>query len=222
MAKATLGEQIEMLRVQLETALPTPLLLVVSSAREGDGKNVVASGLARSMDAAGYSTLLVFAGERAPDIDGALEPRSVDEVSEFGIAPYLVRRSRANLHMMALSDDRVRHTVSRESFARFAATCRSTYQVTIIEAAASLTSSFTMFAAVAADGVLLTVREGRRVCAEDRQLAKTLAREKSPFLGIVAVNASTIRNSPAEPALRAAPAKARSAGVELRREEHAV
>ncbi len=224
MAKATLADQMEMLRVQLETALPTPLLLVVSSARDDDGKDLVASGLARSMDAAGYATLLVLADERRRHVDGAPEPKSVDEICEFGIAPFLVRRSRASLPLMVLSGDRIRHTVSRESFARFAQTCRGTYQVTIIEAATSLANSFTMFAAVAADGVLLTVREGRRVRAEDRQLAKALAREKAPLLGIVAVNASAIRNAPAEPAVRAAPAKARSAGagVELRREEHAV
>jgi Mrp family chromosome partitioning ATPase len=195
MSEKLLSDQIEMLRVQLETALPTPVVLVVSSARDDDGKSLVASGLARSMDAAGYSTLLVLADERSGEAFGSLEPKSLDEVIALGIARYAsVRSSRANMSVMSLPSGNIRHTVSRDAVLRFSEMCRSSYQVTIVETPASLANSFALLAAVAADGVLLTIQEGRRVCSSDRQLAKTLARERAPFLGVVSVSAAVIRN----------------------------
>jgi succinoglycan biosynthesis transport protein ExoP len=198
MSETMLSEQIEMLRVQLETSLPTPVVLVVSSARDDDGKNLVASGLARSMESAGYSTLLVLADERTGGALGTLEPKSLDEVVALGIARYSTGRSpRANMSVMVLPSGNIRHTVSRESVVRFSELCRSSYQVTIVETPAALANSFAMLSAIAADGVLLTIREGRRVRGSDRQLAKTLARERAPFLGVVSVAAALIRNEPA-------------------------
>jgi hypothetical protein len=205
MAEMTLTNQIEMLRVQLETALPTPAFLVVSSALDGDGKGVVASELARSMEAAGYSTLLVLAEAQPRTVDGGFHPRSLDEVIALGISRYLVRTTRASSNVIFLPGDKIRHSVSRESVRRFAQTCRDAYQVTIVEAAAVMTNSFSMLAAVAADGVLLTVREGRRVCGQDRQLAKALTREEAPFLGVVSVAPSLIPTDSPRPVQHSMP-----------------
>jgi Mrp family chromosome partitioning ATPase len=202
MTQTSLTDEIEMLRVQLETTLPMPILLVVSSARDDDGKGLVASELARSMDSAGYSTLLVLADEQTRNIEGALEPKSLKDVADFGIAPYLVRHLDAGMRVMVVPSAKIRHTVSREAVARFVETCRTTYAVTIVEAAALLTNSFAMLAAAAANGVLLTFQEGRRVCTEDRRLAKVLEREGVPFLGVVSVAEKVISNASTSPSPR--------------------
>jgi Mrp family chromosome partitioning ATPase len=198
MFEIRLADQIEMLRVQLETACPTPpALLVVSSARVDDGKSVVASELARSMAAAGYTTLLVLADEQTQNVDSALEPKSLVEVSHLGLMPCLDSRSSPSLGMMILRSDNARdNTVSRDAVERFCEMCRRTYQVTIVEAIPMLEKSFAAFAAAAADGVLITAREGRRVYDDDRQLAKTLAGEQVTFLGVVCVAASIIQKVP--------------------------
>ncbi len=196
MSEATLSDQIELLRVQLETALPTPALLVISSARDADGKGLIASALASSMDAAGYSTLLIRSDEKISGGNGAPQPESLDEVVSHGISRYAIRNSHLSTSVMLLSGDRIRHSISREGMTRFGQACRETYQVTIVDAATALANSFALLAAVIADGVLLSVREGRRVRAEDRQLAKVLAREQASFLGVVAVAAALIRDDP--------------------------
>lgn len=194
MTNIPLLDQIEMLRAQLETALPMPVLLVVSSARSDDGKGMVASGLASSMQAAGYSTLLVLADEQTQDVDAFPEPKSLAELSDRGIGRYAVRAARTHASIIVVPSKKIRHTISREGVTRFSATCRASFQVTIVEVAAVLTNAFAMLMSVAADGVLLTIREGRRVCAEDRQLAKMLVREQAQFLGLVSIQGSAIRD----------------------------
>jgi hypothetical protein len=183
-------DQIEMLRAQLETVLPAPCLLVLSSARDDDGKNLVASALARCMAVAGYSTLLVLADDQKRSLDNVLDqPASLKEVYEQGVARFASGTSPC---VMALSSRRISYSVSREDVARFGEACRDSFQITILEAASILTNSFAMLAALNADAVLLTIREGRRVCAQDRLLARLLAREKAPFLGVVSVEAAAI------------------------------
>jgi Mrp family chromosome partitioning ATPase len=197
MLKPAPFEQLEILRAQLETVLPAPCILLLSSARSDDGKGLVAAGLARCMAAAGYSTLLVHADERKPDVDPTLEqPASLKELCDLGVGRF---SSRTSPGVMALPSRKISHTVSRDDVSRFGETCRNAYQITIVEAASLLTNSFAMLAAFNADAVLLTIREGRRVCAIDRQLAKTLAREKVPFLGVVSVEAAIIRGGSLEP-----------------------
>jgi Mrp family chromosome partitioning ATPase len=218
-------DQIEMLRVQLETMLPMPVFLAISSARDNDGKGLLASGLARSMHAASYSTLLVLADERTHDVERGLKPNSLREISDLGIARHLAPPSPASPDVMILPISEIKHAISRIDVARFAETCRSSYKVTIVEAAAMLTNSFAMFATLLADGVLLTVREGRRVCSEDRQLATTLAHNETSFLGVVAVAASMIPDSRSGTArTRTTPRKAAIASntLETSRQEQAV
>jgi polysaccharide biosynthesis transport protein len=197
----TLFDQIDMLRVQLEKRLPIPSFIVVSSACENDGKSLVASRLARSMSAAGYSTLLVLADERH-DAEGAIKPKSLGEISELGIARYLMRSSLASSDMMVLPTSDMQRTISKTGVARFGETCRNAYKITIIETTAMLSSSFAMLAALLADGVLLTIRHRRRVCINDHQLAKMLAQNEMRFLGVVSVAESAIPNDQPDAARR--------------------
>jgi len=186
-------DQIEMLRTQLETSLQLPTILVISSARKDDGKGLVAAGLARSMEAAGYSTLLVLADEQTTAGQGLTEPKSLAEISDLGIARF-VRASRSSENMMAIPSNNFRQKVSRDAVARFCETCRASYEVTVVDAGPVLRSAFAMLLSAAGDGVLIVIRDGRRVCADDRQLAKMLASEKTPFLGVVSVAASAIND----------------------------
>ena len=192
MLDTTLSDQIEMLRVQLESSLATPLLVVVSSALAEDGKSLVAAELARAMEGAGYSTLLVLADDRTSRADGAPEPRSLNDVCEFGFGRYLITSPRTGTSAIALPTSKLLHTVSRASVQRFVALCRRIFDVTIVETASMFSDSFSMLAALGADGVVLSIREGRRVYAEDRQVARTFARDGVPFLGVVSVAASLV------------------------------
>jgi Mrp family chromosome partitioning ATPase len=196
LSETTLVDQLEMLRVQLETSLPLPIVLLVSAARGDDGHGFVASGLARSMHSAGYSTLLVRVDD-ANEREKAVEPSFLDDVVEFGIESRLLRGPRASLPTLSLQNTRMRRTVSKTGVARFADICRKSYQVTVVDAPDVLTNSLSLLTAVASDGVILTVREGRRVHKQDREVAKILSRERAPLLGIVSVASSIIEDQPA-------------------------
>jgi len=187
--------QIEMLRVQLETAFPKPIVLVVTSAMEGDGKNVLALSLAKEMDAAGYSTLLVLADELTREVDASCELDSLSKFADRDLQPHTFHKPRSGLTMMALSSRRIRDSVSVESVARFVDYCRTSYQITIIEAIPSLQNPFSRLLAIRSDAVILAAREGRRVRTADRQFAKVLERDDVTFIGVVTIDNETVRRT---------------------------
>jgi Mrp family chromosome partitioning ATPase len=200
------GDPFEMLRVKIESALPTPLLLVISSARDDDGKAVVAAQLARSMEGAGYSTLLVRADSVAGS-DAAVRTTSLAELAEIGFAAPVARESGSGLATLVLPAGDALRAVSRETVERFAAACRAAHAVTIVDSAVRLSSALAMLTAVTADGVLLAARRGRRVCAHDRELAKALAQHGLPFLGVVHVAPQLIAAAPSHLGVASARAK---------------
>jgi Mrp family chromosome partitioning ATPase len=210
MPKLSLGEQVEMLRVQFETALPGPSVLVVSSAQSGDGKSVAALGLAKSMLAAGYATLVVLAEGRGPR-QTAVEPGSLREILDAGLERFAWKSLRTGCDAIALGNREIRQSASREAVAEFLGACRRAYDFTIVDAGSVLSNNLSLLLAIAADGVMLTVREGRRVHAADRDVVKTLERERAKFLGVVSISGATIRAA----AAAAAPAYASAAKAEI-------
>lgn len=193
MPKLSLLEQFEMLRVQFEFTVPPPSVVVVSSARGDDGKAVAAAGLAKSMQGAGYETLLVNADPGARPIGGVAKPDSVTSILEFGLERFVCKTSRAGSDVLVVSNESFRQGASRESVALLFTEFRESYQYVVIDAARIVDNNLALLFAVAADGVFLTVRSGRRVCAADRQLAAALQREDAKTLGVVAIDAATIR-----------------------------
>jgi len=197
-----IAQNIEMLRVRIERTQALPLVLAVSAALSHDGKTLVAAELAQSMAAAGYRTLLVLADGVGKRADLLSRSTSAAKVGENGLTRYVVTDHSSGFDRLILRNTDPRLDVSRDDVKRLHDACRAAYGVTIIETATAVANPLSMLAASLSDGVLLAIREGRRVKAADRWMAELMTREALPFLGVVAVDGELLKNAetPAKPA----------------------
>jgi Mrp family chromosome partitioning ATPase len=193
-----ISDQLELVRVDIETAYPLPALVVVSSALESDGKSMVANELAHSMVAAGYSTLLILTEEQSGHKDDAPPFPDLSNISAAELASHVVRVGSPPLSTLALPNA-VQHAVGRHAVCSFLMSCREMHAVTIVDAPVMLSNAFAMSAVLAANGVLLSARTGRRICAADHKLARIVGAEEISFRGVVSVDENLIRSTKTPP-----------------------
>lgn len=178
-------DQINALRSHLEPSLAQSTVVLVTSAEKNDGKSLVAFGLAESLADAGYRSIVVDAnpsrtqlkhgravGNAAPDQIDVREciAQNVDQgYSELMLA----NQSDANL----LSYPQIKAVVDQ---------CRRDYEYVIVDCSDFGESSLPGLLAKCADGVLISLRQGRRPTPRDEQLVPSIE-ESAPVLGVIVV-----------------------------------
>ena len=166
MAPGSFGtdEQFGMLRVAIEAQLQKPMQIAVGTATEEDGGRAVAVGLAAAFARDGRRTAFVDIAKPSSGSNrgGAAPPRplvsGVDVLSASADVPEFLHRAKAQ------------------------------YEVTVIDVGVVSSSSASLSATAAADGVVLAVVLGRPANEVDQRLPQLLARVRAHVLGVVTVN----------------------------------
>jgi Mrp family chromosome partitioning ATPase len=170
------------IRATVETEVPAPGILAISSAVSGDGKTAVAAGIARSLAGAGYSTLVLDAG----NVD-AIEPSSAQEALTVQAVHerlnHAVRATESGCDYLSLRDLGAGVT-SSVSIAALYQAVRERYAYAVVDA--SVLNGTGLALARGADGVVLAIREGRPIVPADSESVELLNRLKVRFLGVVA------------------------------------
>lgn len=164
-----------MIRTTVEAEIPAPGVLTVSSARAGDGKTAVATGIVRALVAAGYTTLAIDAG--------ASTPHAISVESAAALVAECARPVDAGCDFVSIAPDQAR-AASTATMAAFYATIRERYDYAIVDAA--VVDAGGLAFARSADGVVLALREGRSATDADHITVELFERLHVHFLGVVA------------------------------------
>jgi len=194
-----LEESYRILRVRVEAQAGAPGLLVVSSAMRGDGTTQVACGLARALAESGRRTLLVSANaEAGATIAEELGTRQIETVRNLtdltlrqGEIPGLAVASLVGLDGMSFIGS---------DYRPFADAARSAFAFTVVDASTLINSSSALQLAQLADGLIVSVRLGRRLVQEDRDLVRLVGDSTIRMLGVVPIRARTLRRPTLPPA----------------------
>lgn len=182
MKSAQTSNPFTVIRATVETDLATPGILTISSALPGDGKTAVAAGIARSLAAGGYRTLVVDAGALPAVAPGAAhEPLTLDGARDR--LTHAVRATGSGCDYIALKDLGADVSSSVGIGALYAA-IRERYEYGVVDA--GVLNGDGLALARGADGVVLAVREGRAIQPRDGEAVELLNRVHARFLGVVA------------------------------------
>jgi receptor protein-tyrosine kinase len=190
---ASLTDQFQMLRARIETSMKAPYALLISSALPTDGKNVCAHGLAESLAGAGHRTLLVDLDHDSPSALGLPAVKSFPVLrDEAGIRSHISIDPKTGVSFLSLAGSELRASASTEHVATLLGTLRHSFDAIVIEAASLLSSGIGVIFATQCDAVIVTARENRSVCSQDRALMELLEREEAKFFGVVSLSGKAI------------------------------
>jgi len=172
-------EHFDNLRSLLELEQAKASLILVTSAKRGDGTDLLAHGLAEALASSGQATALVDAsGAAVPIASGDRRPR------DGSVVPH--RRGPA-MSMIALAPDE-----SSADVTAFAATLRERFRYAVIDGGALPQNELAAMLAGLADTLILAVRKGRMASREDDVLLSVVDGARRPVLGIVTVEPKAI------------------------------
>lgn len=183
----TSDQEFQDLRAFLETRQDGPLMIVVSSGAEGDGKTDLACGLARAFADCGTSTLLLDANDLRPAAarrlglgsgvslrDADLDPAAFEPmIAEGGVA------------VAAFDDPGLARRISIARLRTFCTGLRERYDAIIVDAGGIAESPLALQLATVSDGLVLAFRFGRKVVAGDRVLVDRVTAARVPIVGVV-------------------------------------
>ncbi len=186
--------QFRLLRAQIETRLPAPAAIAVTSASEHDGKTATAYGLAEAFVAAGYSTAIVNAGEGTSS-NASVEIRSISIPHAAAEIPLkLGVANRTDRLDEIIMPTRATGFFSRDVIQMIVNELRENYDYTVIDTTRLLKSDLALLLTGAASATLIAARLGRPRAAEDRRMMAALESVDANVLGVVAVSEKTIAN----------------------------
>jgi Mrp family chromosome partitioning ATPase len=174
------------LRATIESAFDFPLSVTVTSARPGDGKTQVASGLALAFSHAGIRTILIDANPANPSVASALNasrlrvPASLDDGSALAAV-----KANPFLDLASLADDALVETTSSTALRAYLDGLRGLYAVTIFDAGDAFDGSLALQCAGSSDGTLLAVAYGRNPVSQDTRLVTMLEQVGARIVGVV-------------------------------------
>lgn len=208
----TLNEQYYSLRLMLESALPSPAVIVVGGATQADESANVACCLARAFADASYKTVII--DSNGGSIFSTEYGMKVPLTPELGMMPTSAMNGTIkNLSALAVTGKVLRISTSVKKMQQVIADLRNRFEVVIVNAGVIPEQPEALQFASAADGVVLSFRFGRKPQRADRDVTAMLERIGANLLGIVAVAAPedrrpepAFRPQPREEALEPAPA----------------
>jgi Mrp family chromosome partitioning ATPase len=187
-----LNEQYYSLRINLESALKLPAVIVVGSASDEDRSGEVACDLGRAFADAGYATVVVdaFGGSIFNDEYGvAVKP--VQDVS--AVCSSAMNGTIKNLSAVGVAGAVTRVNASAAKIRMAIAQLRMKFEVIVIHAGVIPREAGGLQFASVADGVILSFRFGRKPTAADRDVVPLLERVGAPVLGVVAIGSEKDR-----------------------------
>lgn len=170
-----LRAKFRILSARVESALEEHAVVLVTSAKPGDGTSLTAYGLADALTKIGHKVALVYT-----------DPDRRNDEGRTGRGP--VRE----FPIIGLTSDNDSSSPSREAISGFVSRMRHDYDYTIIDSPALLSSGVAILLASTVDGVLLSVRLGRSPSEEDDVIVRTLRNVKANVLGVVSVSKPSI------------------------------
>jgi Mrp family chromosome partitioning ATPase len=157
-----LNAKVQLLRTRVEAELGKPAVVMITSARAGDGKSLTAYSLAGCFAKYNHRVALVSG--------------SGEEYHQLSVLEMPGEESNA----------------SRDQLATFVEKMRSEYDFTIIDAETFVSSSTVMALSRLVDGILLAVRIGRAPTDDDEAMVAIIEQFGSRVIGVVATEADTI------------------------------
>ncbi|MGP6156075.1 MAG: hypothetical protein ACLPYS_00825 [Vulcanimicrobiaceae bacterium] len=189
---ASLSSELQLLRVRIEAFASGPAVIMVTSARTGDGKSLTAWSLADSLAAAGHATVLVDANTDAPRTTGAALVRDLRRFPNEDIAEWARPFGPNGLSVLSMSSREVVTTSSRQTIRHLTTQLRKRFDFAIVDTGALPKNNIALLMAAAADGVLVAVRTGRPATKEDLTLVRMLQQTNRRILGVVLTSKETI------------------------------
>jgi Mrp family chromosome partitioning ATPase len=195
----TQSDSFGVIRSTVEAEITSPGVLTISSARPGDGKTGVAVGIARSLAASGYRTLLIDAGTDEGHTLSARLGIQAPPVPVAAAAEHLAKLVRPAFEGCDILSIRGGNAgASAVAVAELFAAVKALYQYAIVDTRAIGNGGATF--ARCADGVILTLREGRAAESADSETVAVLDRIRARFLGVVATTSPVSAHDPTDSA----------------------
>jgi succinoglycan biosynthesis transport protein ExoP len=184
-------DQINVLRSRLERGLAQSTVVLVTSAEKNDGKSLVAFSLAESFGNAGYRSIVLDANPARAQVrcGNAIGNVAADRVDVRG---YTVQNEHQGYSELILVDPSHANLLSYPQVKAVVAQCRQYYEYVIVDCGEFGGSNLPGLLAKCADGVLVSLRQGRRPTASDEQLALIIEESGAPVLGVVIVPKSAM------------------------------
>ena len=192
-SQAAGSAKFDLLRARIEVEIGRPAVLAVTSSTAGDGKEITARSLAYSLSYTGYSTLFIDTSLASRSLSKPAEGLALDEIGRQQPTP---DAGSGNLAVLTLSAPTLQRTTSQRGMQSALEILRSKFDYVIVSTEYATSTSFAASIIAAADGVLVSVKTGRRQTPEDGRLAAELGRMGPRFLGIVAIDPSVIKEDP--------------------------
>jgi Mrp family chromosome partitioning ATPase len=171
------------LRARLESELPSPGLLCVTSALAGDGKSVTAYEVALAFTRAGHRTLLVDANEFCA---GSKPACALADIARIGVYPLVsANGSGETPATISIATGTSSVQPSKEVVSAACAQFRAQFSYTVVDTAPAPQSALAISFATASDGVLLAVREGRSQHLNDKLVVDLLKHAGVYVSGVV-------------------------------------
>ncbi len=162
---ANTDQSFQSLRVVLDAKLPNTAMVVVSSACGEDGQAELACGLARAFSDSGRKTALI-------SLYSTGDARS---------------RCMTDLDLRTFSGHFFQAPLTPIELDSLVADVRAEHEVVMVASPPIITESASLHLCHIADGVLLAVRLGRKVTADDENTVTQLQRVAATLLGVIAV-----------------------------------
>jgi Mrp family chromosome partitioning ATPase len=189
---AAIVHRLDVTRARVESEVAAPAVIAITSAARGDGKSLVATGLAYGLAGVGHSVLLVDGNADTADRTSVASAPKLD-VLPFDVLRYVTTATRGEPARLGLFGPGVVASASfdvvRATFARL----RSSFAYTIIDTAVLLESGMALVLASESDAVVIAFKQGRAALEADREFVKALRSAKTPVLGVVTTHAAAIR-----------------------------
>lgn len=163
--------QYALLRAHVEREVRRAGVVMVTSAEAGDGKSLTAYSLALSLAQSGRRTALVNATG---------DPAAMPAIPDAPDQPTLV------------SIPRSLGSSLRETLAEFVGAQRASFDYTIVDSAPLLTDNLAMLLADCVDGVLVSIRLGRKPTDNDEAAMQVMDQCNGRVVGVVAVTPEAI------------------------------
>ncbi len=188
------AETFNALRVTLEAQLPTPALVVVSSARAEDGSASVACNTARAFADASYRTILIDTNAAEPCLAKFLGKAKIDPVKDVSqVLTSATNGVISNLSAISMATQDVGAFNSGGKMENLISVLKEKYDVIVVQTAPITTTPIGMQFARCADGVLMTVKTGRKTSKDDKDALTQLDRLNAKVLGVVMTESSDVQ-----------------------------
>ena len=187
--ESTLAAKFALLRLRIEAETQLGSVILITSAKAGDGTSLTAFGLADSLMNADHRVLLV------DSVSGPRDERSADAAN--------AEVCRTSLASLAIDEAllRVEQSGLRERISAFVGRTREEFDYTIIDGGQLMSDSVSLLLGGIVDAILISIVYGRPPSEADKIMVEALGYLRTRVLGVVSTSSESIAAFGREPAL---------------------